>query len=79
METIRKSRRSKMRIIQDYLVIAVAMLMASVGWVLFLLPNEITPGGVAGISSIIYWGFHISPSIVYFVVNVILLSFALKF
>ena len=67
-----------MRIIQDYLVIAVAMLMASVGWVLFLLPNEITPGGVAGISSIIYWGFHISPSIVYFVVNVILLSFALK-
>ncbi|MCH4148619.1 MAG: YitT family protein [Prevotella sp.] len=78
MEATKIERRSKYRTLRDCLIIALAMLMGSVGWVLFLLPNEITTGGVAGISSIIYWGFHIPPSIIYFALNAILLACALK-
>jgi len=64
--------------IQDYLLIAFAMLIGSVGWVVFLLPNEITMGGLPGISSIIYWGFGVPVQVSYFVLNAILLGIALK-
>lgn len=78
MEATRKDRRAKYRALQDYIIIAIAMMMGSVGWVLFLLPNEITTGGITGIASILYWGFGIPFSMVYFILNAILLAFALK-
>lgn len=78
MEATRKDRRAKYRALRDYLIIAIAMMMGSVGWVLFLLPNEITTGGITGIASILYWGFDIPVSMVYFVLNAILLAFSLK-
>ena len=64
--------------LQDYLMIAVGMLLGSIGWVVFLLPNNITTGGLPGISSILYWGLGIPVQVSYFVLNAILLAIALK-
>lgn len=63
---------------RDYLMIAIAMVSYAIGWTIFLLPNNITTGGVPGISSILYWGLGIPVQWTYFVFNALLLAAALK-
>ena len=62
----------------DYVMIAIGMIAYSMGWTLFLLPNNITTGGVAGISSLLYWGMEVPVQVSYFGINAILLLIALK-
>lgn len=64
--------------LHDYIMIAFAMLVACAGWVIFLLPNHITTGGVPGISSVLLWGLGIDVKLTYIVVNTTLLVLALK-
>ena len=72
------SRAMIWREMKDYLMIAVGLIFYGVGWTVFLLPNDITTGGVPGIASIIYWatGFPVQYS--YFIMNATLLALALK-
>ena len=56
--------------IKDYLIIIFGLLLYALGWVGFLIPNEITTGGVTGISALIYYGTGIPISVSYFVINV---------
>ena len=78
MKKVGISKNTLFREIRDYISIAIAMLSYCIGWTLFLLPNDITTGGVPGISSIIYWGLNIPVNITYFIINAILLIIALK-
>ena len=66
------------REVLDYVMIAVGMMSYAIGWMVFLLPNHIGNGGVAGLASILKWGQNIDVSITYFVLNAILLAVALK-
>lgn len=72
------ARQVMLREIKDYLVIALGMILYGIGWTVFLLPNDITTGGVPGIASIIYFatGFPVQYS--YFAVNFFLLLLSLK-
>jgi len=63
---------------RDIVMITLSMIFYSIGWSVFLLPNHITTGGVAGISSIIFWGTGFPVQYTYFLVNAVLLVFALK-
>ena len=66
------------REMRDYAMVTIAMLSYCIGWSAFLLPNTITTGGVAGISSILEWSpLAIPAQVSYFVINAILLVFAL--
>jgi len=62
----------------DYVMIAIGMLTYGTGWTLFLLPNDITTGGVAGVSSLLFWGLDIPVQASYFAINAILLLIALR-
>ena len=62
----------------DYVMIAIGMMAYGMGWTLFLLPNDITTGGVAGISSLLYWGMGVPVQVSYFGVNALLLLGALR-
>ncbi len=62
----------------DYVMIMIAMMSYCIGWVIFLLPNDITTGGVPGIASVLYWGTGIPVQVSYFAINAILLLIALK-
>jgi uncharacterized membrane-anchored protein YitT (DUF2179 family) len=64
--------------IRDYVTIAIGMLSYCIGWTVFLLPNNITSGGVAGVSSILFWGTGIPVQASYFAINAVLLLIALK-
>ena len=57
------------REILDYVMIAVGMLSYAIGWMIFLLPNHIGNGGVAGLASILKWGQNIEVSNTYFALN----------
>ena len=62
----------------DYFVITIGLFLYALGWAAFLLPYEISSGGLIGICAIIYYctGFEIQYT--YFAVNSILLLFAIR-
>ena len=66
------------REVRDYLFITLGLISYSFAWGLFLIPYQITTGGTTGISAIIYYasGFPIQWS--YFIINAILMTFAIK-
>ncbi len=67
-----------MREVKDYVYITLGLISYSLGWAAFLLPYQITTGGTTGIGAIIYYatGFPIQWS--YFIINAILMTFAIK-
>ena len=78
MEKIKFTKTGILSEVRDYLVIAIGMLSYCIGWGIFLLPNSITTGGVAGVSSILYWGTGFPVQLSYFIINGLLLMAALR-
>ena len=64
--------------IQDYTFILIGLSLYAFGWTGFLLPNEITTGGVTGISAVIYFATKIPVGIPYFCLNAIILLSSIK-
>lgn len=67
-----------MREVKDYFYITLGLLSYSLGWAAFLIPYQITTGGTTGIGAIIYYstGFPIQWS--YFIINAVLMTFAIR-
>lgn len=65
--------------LRDYLFMGVGLVIFSIAYTCFMLPYEITSGGVSGISAIIYYstGFHASWS--YSIINIALLILGVRF
>lgn len=63
------SRQLMLREMHDYLMIALGMTLYAIGWTVFLLPNDITTGGVPGIASIVFWATGINVQYTYFAIN----------
>ncbi|MDY5432529.1 YitT family protein [Bacteroides pyogenes] len=74
----RPAKADIMREVKDYFYITLGLISYSFGWAAFLLPYEITTGGTTGISAIIYYasGFPIQWS--YFIINAVLMTFAIR-
>lgn len=72
------SRQVMFREMRDYLMIALGMILYGIGWTVFLLPNDITSGGVPGIASIIYFATGFPVQYTYFAINFFLLLLSLK-
>jgi len=62
----------------DYVVIALGMALYVLSWTIFLIPAEITGGGISGLSAVIFYSTHIPVAISYFVINVFLILIAIK-
>lgn len=63
---------------KDYLAITFGLMCYAFGWVAFMLPYQITTGGATGICAIIYYVTGIEIQVSYFILNAILMGFALK-
>ena len=74
----RPAKAEIMREVKDYFYITLGLISYSFGWAAFLLPYQITTGGTTGIGAIIYYatGFPIQWS--YFIINAILMTFAIR-
>ena len=62
----------------DYLMIALGMVMYGIGWTAFLLPNDITTGGVPGIASLVYFATGLLVQYVYFGINFLYCLLAIR-
>ena len=73
-----KKTKTILNVIKEYIIITLGLLLYTLGWVVFLIPNGLVGGGVTGISAIIYYatGFPLSYS--YLIINGILLAIGLK-
>ena len=63
---------------RDYLMIALGLILYGIGWTVFLLPNDITTGGVPGIASIVYFATGFPVQYTYFSINLILLLLSIR-
>ena len=75
---IKSKRAFLIQEIQDYSIIFLGLALYSLGWTGFLLPNEITTGGVTGIAAIVYFASKIPVGIPYFCINGVLLLLSVK-
>jgi uncharacterized membrane-anchored protein YitT (DUF2179 family) len=78
MKTRKMNSRATLRTLQEYALLTLAMILGAVSLCFFLLPHQITMGGMVGIASIVYWGLGLPVQYVYFALNMILLLIALK-
>ena len=64
--------------VKDYILIVIGAVIYTFGFVGFILSNEIVPGGLTGVSSLVFYVSHIPVSFTYAGVNVLLLLVAFK-
>ncbi|GAK03569.1 membrane protein [Geomicrobium sp. JCM 19037] len=65
--------------IKDFLVMAMGTLLFAMSITLLSMPNQLAEGGVAGLSLLLYYGLNLSPALVTFIVNGILLAIGYRF
>lgn len=65
-------------IIQDYSIITFGLLMYVFSWTLFLVPAEITGGGISGLAAVIFYSTKIPIGLTFFVINLFLVAIAIK-
>lgn len=63
---------------KNLIAITFAIGIGSFGWCAFILPHKIPIGGIAGISSVFFWGTGIPVQYTYFILNIGSLLVALK-
>jgi uncharacterized membrane-anchored protein YitT (DUF2179 family) len=64
--------------IKDYVIITFGLLLFALGWLVFLIPAEITGGGVSGVGAVVYFAAKIPVSITFLSVNAVLVLIAIK-
>jgi len=64
--------------IQDYAIITFGLIMYSLSWTFFLVPAEITGGGVSGLAAVIFYSYKIPIGLTFFGINLILVGIAMK-
>lgn len=64
--------------LKDYFLISLGLMLYAVGLTCFLLPYQITTGGVTGIASIIYFATGLEVQNTYMAINILLLILGVK-
>ena len=64
--------------IRSHIIITLAIVLSSIGWCVFLIPNQMLGGGVTGLSTIIYWLTGIPTGVMIFILNAILILISFK-
>ena len=74
-----EKKKSKITsIIRSHVIITFGLICAAFGWGAFLIPGNVTGGGISGIAAIIYFATGFPPSITYLLVNTVLILVAMK-
>lgn len=68
----------KQHSLRSHLIIALGLLCNAFGWAGFLIPSEVSGGGVSGVSALLYFASGIPAGITYLVINIVLLFIGSK-
>jgi uncharacterized membrane-anchored protein YitT (DUF2179 family) len=69
---------SKKLNVKEFIFIAFGLLMYAGAWKAFLLPHQITGGGVTGIGALVFYASGLPISVTFFGINAVLLLIAIK-
>ena len=75
---VRTKKPKLQSVIKDYSIMLVGLILYVLSWNLFLIPSQITGGGISGLAAVIFYSTKIPMGITYFVINVALIAIALK-
>ncbi len=64
--------------IYEYSIITFGLILFSLAWTVFILPAEITGGGVSGAAAVVYYALGIPVGITFLAVNIVLVLIAIK-
>lgn len=74
-----KASKQKIRTtIQDYFIMFMGLITYVLSWKLFLIPAQITGGGISGLAAVLFYSTKIPMGLTYFAINVVLILIALK-
>lgn len=71
-------KKSFWDVFREYGLTTIGLLAYALGWIIFLLPNNLVGGGVSGFSAIVFYATGIPMGFTYFVINILLLLIAIK-
>lgn len=72
------ANKIKFDTIKEYVTILIGLALYALGWTGFLLPHEITTGGVTGIGALLFFAKGIPVAVTYLTINVVLLFFSIR-
>ncbi|MBS3807181.1 MAG: YitT family protein [Bacteroidales bacterium] len=64
--------------LRSYAIITFGLFVNALGWTVFLIPAEITSGGMTGVSSLLYYGFRLPMGLTYLVLNIFLIMLGVR-
>ncbi len=64
--------------IKSYSIITLGLFINALGWTAFLIPAEITGGGITGVATLIFYATEIPVWIPYLIINGILIAISIK-
>ena len=67
-----------MKIVKEYLLITLGILIYVASWSTFIIPNHLVGGGVAGISTLIFYATNLPISVSFFAFNIVLIIIGLR-
>ncbi|MFV0590049.1 MAG: YitT family protein [Draconibacterium sp.] len=72
------ANRSLVKVIQDYAIMTFGLFLFAMAWEVFIIPAQITGGGITGVSAVVYYATGIPVSLTYLAINVVLVLIAIK-
>lgn len=72
------ANKFKLDSIKDYATILIGLSLYAFGWTGFLLPHEITTGGVTGIGALLFYAKEVPVALTFFAINIVLLFFSIR-
>lgn len=66
------------KILRTYLIISLGLFINALGWTAFLIPTEITGGGITGASTILFFATGFPVGISYLIINIFLIILAIR-
>ncbi len=73
-----QKKEKLLHIIKDYVIITFGLILYALSWTFFLVPAQITGGGVSGLAAVIFYSYKIPIGLTFFSVNLILVVIAIK-
>lgn len=73
-----QKKEKLVHIVKDYVIITFGLILYSLSWTFFLVPAQITGGGVSGLAAVIFYSYKIPIGLTFFFVNLFLVVIAIK-
>lgn len=72
------ANKFKLDTFKEYVTILFGLALYALGWTGFLLPHEITTGGITGLAALVYFANGLPVAVTYFSINIILLIISVR-